>query len=85
METNGNGYLKPVMIGVGIIVLSAAILGSAATTVNQREMTVTLETVQEDVEANTEKTDGIDVMASQINDIKQDVGKILDKLEQHDE
>jgi formiminotetrahydrofolate cyclodeaminase len=79
---NGNGWVKPVMVGVGIIVLSAAILGSAATTVNLNTVQVTLESIKEDVDENTEKTQGIDVMASQINDIKEDVGKILEALKE---
>jgi hypothetical protein len=43
---------------------------------------VTLESIKEDVDENTEKTQGIDVMASQINDIKEDVGKILEALKE---
>jgi formiminotetrahydrofolate cyclodeaminase len=79
---NGNGWVKPILIGVGVIVLSAAILGSAATTVNLSNVQVTIESIKEDVDENTEKTQGIDVMASQINDIKEDVGKILEALKE---
>jgi uncharacterized protein YoxC len=79
---NGNGWVKPLLIAVGAIVLSAAIIGSAATTVNLSKVQVTIETIKEDVDENTEKTQGIDVMASQINDIKEDVGKILEALKE---
>jgi formiminotetrahydrofolate cyclodeaminase len=77
---NGNGWVKPILVGVGIIVLSAAIIGSAATTVNLSNVQVTIEGIKEDVDENTERTQGIDVMASQINDIKEDVKKILEAL-----
>ena len=82
METNGNGWLKSVLIGVGIVVCSAAILGSAATTISMNSVQEQVHHIKEDVDENTEKTDGIDVMASQINEIKKDVGKILDALEE---
>jgi hypothetical protein len=84
METNGNGYVKPIGIGVAIILLATAVIGSASNTirnsVNQRGTEVTVATIKEDVESNTEKTEGIDVMAEQISDIKDDVKKILEKL-----
>jgi hypothetical protein len=79
---NGTGWVKPVLIGVAIVVLSAAILGSGAATVNLHAMEVTIEDIKEDVDENTERTEGIDVMASQINDIKEDVGKILEALKE---
>jgi hypothetical protein len=85
METNGNGWVRPVGIGVAILVLATAIIGSASNTilnsVNQRGTEVSVAAIKEDVDANTEKTEGIDVMAEQINDIKEDVGKILNALE----
>jgi hypothetical protein len=84
METNGNGYVKPIGIGVAIILLATAVIGSASNTirnsVNQRGTEVTVAIIKEDVESNTEKTEGIDVMAEQISDIKDDVKKILEKL-----
>jgi hypothetical protein len=84
METNGSGWVRPVGIGVAIIVLGAAILGSASNTilnsVNQRGTEVAVANLKEDVDENTVKTEGIDVMAEQISDIKEDVGKILEKL-----
>jgi hypothetical protein len=89
METNGSGWVKPVGIGVAVIVLATAILGSASNTilnsVNQRGTEVAVANLKEDVDENTEKTQGIDVMASQINDIKEDVGKIREFLEQRSE
>jgi hypothetical protein len=89
METNGNGYVKPIGIGVAIILLATAVIGSASNTirnsVNQRGTEVTVATIKEDVESNTEKTEGIDVMAEQISDIKDDVKKILEAIEQRHE
>ena len=84
METNGNGWVKPIVIGVAVIVLATAIIGSASNTirnsVNQRGIEVTVSTVKEDVDEQKKAVAEIPVMASQINDIKDDVGKILDKL-----
>jgi hypothetical protein len=84
METNGSGWVRPVGIGVAILVLATAIIGSASNTilnsVNQRGTEVSVAAIKEDVAENTAKTEGIDVMASQISDIKKDVGKILEKL-----
>jgi hypothetical protein len=84
METNGNGYIKPIFVGVAILLLATAIIGSSSNTirnsVNLRGTEVILAVIKDDVEANTEKTEGIDVMAEQISDIKDDVKKILEKL-----
>ena len=84
METNGNGWVRQVGIGVAVIVLATAILGSASNTilnsVNQRGTEVAVAHLKEDVEENTAKTEGIDVMAEQISDIKADVGKILEAI-----
>jgi hypothetical protein len=86
METNGNGLVKSIGVGVAVILLATAIIGSASNTirnsVNQRGIEVTVVAIKEDVDENTEKTQGIDVMASQINDIKEDVGKILEALKE---
>jgi D-arabinose 1-dehydrogenase-like Zn-dependent alcohol dehydrogenase len=85
METNGNGYVKSIGVGVAVLLLATAIIGSASNTirnsVNQRGTEVTVVAIKEDVAANTEKTEGIDVMAEQISDIKDDVKKILKALD----
>jgi hypothetical protein len=87
METNGNGngYVKPIGIGVAVIVLATAILGSASNTimnsVDQRGVEVEVAHLKQEVEENTERTEGIDVMQKQVDIIEQAVGKILEKLE----
>ena len=63
-----------------MLVTAAAILGSASTMNGQGRLEVTVADIKEDVDANTEKTSGIDVMQKQLNIIERDVGKILDKL-----
>ena len=86
---NGNGWVKPILIGVAIFVLGAVIVGSGtltlANTVARAGTEVEISSLKEDVDENTKRTDGIDVMASQINDISEDVGKIREFLEQHSE
>jgi hypothetical protein len=34
METNGNGYVKPIGVGVAIILLATAVIGSATQSTN---------------------------------------------------
>ena len=84
--TNGNGWVKPILVGVAIAVLAAVIIGAGSNTVanslSLSRQEVKVSTIETSVADNTKKTEGIDVMASQINDIKQDVGKILDKMEE---
>lgn len=79
---NGNGSVwATIGVGVAVIITAAAILGSASTMNGQGKLEVTVATIKEDVDANTEKTSGIDVMQKQLNIIERDVGKILDKME----
>ena len=82
---NGNGWVKPILIGVAIFVLGAVIVGSGtatiANTVAQGRTEVTVSTLKEDVDENSKKTDGIDVMATQISGIQSDVREILDKMD----
>jgi hypothetical protein len=84
METNGNGWIKPIFVGVAVLVLATAIIGSASNTIsnsiNHRGLSVAVAEIHDDVDSNTEKTEGIDVMAEQISDIKDDVKKILEAL-----
>jgi Tfp pilus assembly protein PilO len=78
---NGNGYVRPILIGVAILVIGAAVIGSATTTVNQRELVVTVATLKEDVDEQKVNVAKIPVMNERIKDIKEDVGKILRKME----
>ena len=82
---NGNGWVKPILIGVAIMVVGAAIVGSTSNTINnsinQRGLEVKLDGVKENVNEQREAVKRIPVMAEQINDIKGDVGKILEKLD----
>ena len=82
---NGSGWAKPILIGVAIFVLGAVIVGSGtatiANTVAQGRTEVTVSTLKEDVDENSKKTDGIDVMATQISSIQSDVKEILDKMD----
>lgn len=86
METNGNGsWLKPIVVGVAVIVLATAIVGSAGNTINnsisQHGADVERAAIKEDVKEQQQLTQGIDVMAEQIDDIKKDVQTILEKLD----
>ena len=82
---NGNGWVKPILIGVAIMVVGAAIVGSTSNTINnsinQRGLEVKLDGVKENLNEQKEAVKRIPVMAEQIKDIKDDVGKILEKLD----
>lgn len=84
MNGNGNGWLKPVFIGVAILVCAAAIVGagsnSISNSVNQRGIEVKLEAVEKEVIEQGKAVSKIDVMDERIKDIKDDVRKILAKL-----
>ena len=85
METNGNGWVKPVGIGVAIFVLGTAIVVSTGNTFNnsvaRAALEVTVDTIKEDVAVNTEVVQGIDVMQRQMDTIEENVGKIWEKLD----
>jgi hypothetical protein len=82
---NGNGWLKPVIIGVAVLVLGAAIVGSASNTfsnsVTQRGLEVSLESVRKHVDEQRLAVAKIPVMDERIKDIKEDVKKILEALD----
>ena len=83
-STLRNSWTRPLLIGLAVLVLGAAVVGSTsntiANTVGIGRLEVKVETIKEDVDENSEVVQGIDVMAEQINDIKEDVGKILEAL-----
>jgi peptidoglycan hydrolase CwlO-like protein len=80
-----NGYGKQILVGVAVLVLAAVIIGSGGTTISntlaQAATEVTVDQLKEDVAENSAITSGIDVMAEQISDIKDDVKKVLDKMD----
>ncbi|KKN92445.1 hypothetical protein LCGC14_0209360 [marine sediment metagenome] len=81
---NGNGWVKPVLIGVAVLVLASAVIGSTTNTIansiGRRGLEVEVSAIKEDVDEQKEAVRSIPVMASQIKDIKADVGKILEEL-----
>jgi hypothetical protein len=82
---DGTNYLKPILIGVATLVLGAAIVGAASNsisnTVRHTALDVRVEVIEDDVKTQQQAVKDIPVMAEQIKDIKEDVGKILQKLE----
>ena len=82
---NGNGWVKPVLIGVAIFVLGAVIVGSGTTTiantVARAGMEVQVNELKADVDEQKANVAKIPVMDERIKDIKEDVGKILNVLE----
>jgi ABC-type lipoprotein release transport system permease subunit len=84
METNGNGYMKAIVVGVAVLVLGAVVVGAGGGTIKN-----TIINTAQQVEINQHKEDmaeqkadiaKIPVMDERIKDIKEDVGKILEKL-----
>ncbi len=78
---NGNGWIKQILVGIGIIVVSAAIVGSASNTfsnsVAQRGLEVKVSSLEKEVVEQGEVVSKVDVMDERIKDIKDDVRKIL--------
>ncbi len=81
---NGNGWVKPVLIGVAVLVLASAVIGSTTNTIansiGRRGLEVEVQAIKEDIDEQNDAVKKIPVMASQIKDIKADVGKILEEL-----
>lgn len=84
INVNGNGWLKPILIGVSIFVLGAAIIGSASNTFSNSmalaQQEVKVEVLEEDVDEQKAAVAKIPVMDERIKDIKEDVKKVLDAL-----
>ncbi len=90
METTdkGSGMTKLIVVGVAIVVLGAVVVGAGAGSINN---TIVNNTQQ--IEVNALKADmaeqkvnvaKIPVMDERIKDIKDDVAKILRKMEKND-
>ena len=84
METNGNGWIKSIFVGVAVLVLATAIIGSASNTIsnsiNQRGLEVTVAEVKEDIDEQKANVAKIPVMDERIKGIQEDVRDILDAL-----
>ncbi len=83
-DGTGNGWVKPVIVGIAIFVLGAVIIGSGtstiANTVGRNVLQVELQAVKERVDEQRASVAKIPVMDERIKDIKEDVGKILEAL-----
>ena len=78
---NGNGWVRPVLIGVAIFVLGSVIIGSGTTTiantVARRGIEVQLDTNTKEIVKQEAAVAKIPVMAEQIKDVKEDVTEVL--------
>ena len=78
---NGNGWVRPVLIGVAIFVLGSVIVGSTSTTiantVARRGIEVQLSTNTKEIVKQEAAVAKIPVMAEQIKDVKKDVTEVL--------
>ena len=78
---NGNGWVRPVLIGVAIFVLGSVIIGSGTTTiantVARRGIEVQLNTNTKEIVKQEAAVAKIPVMAEQIKDVKEDVTEVL--------
>ena len=85
---NGNGWLKPILIGVAILVLGAVIIGSTSSTYSNSMaigiQSVQLAEVKDDVDEQKANVAKIPVMDERIKDIKDDVKKVLDWIERQE-
>ncbi len=84
METNGNGYTKAIVVGVAILVLGAVVVGAGGgtiknTIVNSAQQ-IEVDNLKQDMAEQRADIAKIPVMDERIKDIKEDVGKILKKL-----
>jgi hypothetical protein len=86
---NGNGYTKAIVIGVSILVLGAVVVsaggGTIKNTIVNTAQQIEVDNLKADMQEQKAAIAKIPVMDVRIKDIKDDVGKILDKLEQRSE
>ena len=84
METNGNGWIKPIVIGISVFVLGAVVVGAGGgtikNTITNHEQQVELAGIKERVDEQRAAVAKIPVMDERIKGIQEDVGKILDEL-----
>jgi Tfp pilus assembly protein PilN len=84
METNGNGWLKPIMIGVAIVVLSTVVVGAGGgtiqNTITNHEQQVQVDALKSQVDEQRQSIAKIPVMDERVKGIQEDVRDILDAL-----
>lgn len=84
METNGNGYTKPIVIGVSIFILGAVVVGAGGGTIKNTivnsSQQIEVDNLKQDMAEQKADIAKIPVMDERIKDIKEDVGKILEML-----
>ena len=84
METNGNGYTKPIVIGLSILVLGAVVVGAGGGTIKNTivnsSQQIEVDNLKQDMAEQKADIAKIPVMDERIKDIKEDVGKILEML-----
>lgn len=84
METNGNGWIKPIVIGISVFVLGAVVVGAGGgmirnTNVNTSQQ-VQVDALKERVDEQRQSIAKIPVMDERIKGIQEDVRDILDAL-----
>jgi hypothetical protein len=89
METGDTGYTKAIVVGVAILVLGGVVLGAGGgtiknTIVNSAQQ-IEVDNLKQDMLEQKVNVAKIPVMDERIKDIKEDVGKILNALEQRSE
>jgi hypothetical protein len=86
METNesGNGMTKLIVVGVAIVVLGGVVLGAGGGTIKNTIVNtaqqIEVDNLKADMQEQKASVAKIPVMDERIKDIKDDVAKILDKL-----
>ena len=84
METNGSGWLKPIVIGLSVLVLGAVVVGAGGgtikNTITNHEQQVQVDALKERVDEQRQSIAKIPVMDERIKGIQEDVRDILDAL-----
>jgi hypothetical protein len=86
METNesGNGMTKLIVVGVAIVVLGGVVLGAGGGTIKNTIVNtaqqIEVDNLKADMQEQKASVAKIPVMDERIKDIKDDVRKILEKL-----
>jgi hypothetical protein len=85
MNGNGNGWVRPIVVGISVLVLGAVIVGAGGGTIKNTIINtaqqVQVDALKEHVAEQRAAVAKIPVMDERIKGIQEDVGKILRKLE----